>query len=97
MAKLPTANAAGERQTSPAGRKAAARSDPDFRKAVLSQLSIWASEKPQEVVIAPASDPGKALTRADVREHVKKRTKLGKELELSWMNAAIRSVLAAKK
>ena len=74
-----------------------AQTTSEFRKAVLHQLSIWANEAPQEEVIAPASDASKALTRADLHDHVKKRTNLGKKLVSSWMNAALMSVMTAKK
>jgi hypothetical protein len=69
----------------------------DFRGAVLQQLSEWSAQDPTATVIAPASDGSKALTRSDLHSHVKRGTTFGKQLVESWMQAAIRSVMLAKK
>jgi hypothetical protein len=62
---------------------------------VRKQVTQWAKQKPDEVVIGTASSKS-ALTREAIRIHLEKETDLGKRLMKGWMDAAVRSVLSAK-
>jgi hypothetical protein len=62
---------------------------------VRKQVTQWAKQKPDEVVIGTASSKS-PLTREAIRVHLEKETNLGQKLMKGWMDAAVRSVLSAK-
>jgi hypothetical protein len=72
-----------------------ARESNPLAAAVHKQVTEWAKQKPDEVVIGTASSKS-ALTREAIRNHLEKETDLGQRLMKGWMDAAVRSVIGAK-